>query len=208
MATDTFTCSRCGQVSYYRDGSYLFGQQVVCARCYAAQAAPPGVAMPPGGVPPVPQGYPGAPPGVPGAFGYAAPPAAAQRRNICGLIGIGLAVVALGSCVTGHLLCREFLKNYSKAVQGNSVEEMMKKIQDYMQKEGQPYLQSHPEASAGFFLMSCGTWVLALAGVILSIVGLCLSNVKKASAAIGLVLSVLALASPCCISGLMSGLGG
>ncbi len=208
MATDTFTCSRCGQLSYYRDGSYLFGQQVVCARCYAAQAAPPGVpgmtgAMPPGGVPQMQQGYPGMPPAMPGAFGYAAPPP--PRMNVCGGLGFVCALVAIACLAISMAALKpiipEFMEIVKEAQQNKANQaDVQKKVENWMAK--------HQDKQIAMGIGGCGFLFFVLAGLVLSIIGVCLSNVRKGFAITGLVLNGLLVLAPClltCLGGIVGG---
>lgn len=200
MATDTFTCSRCGQVSYYRDGSYLFGQQIVCARCYAAQAAPPPAGPVPvagyAAAPVPPMGYPAAP------APYGPPP---PGSNVCGLLGFLCALLAIGCilfmgvALKGHL---PFFERVMKEAQkGESVRpEVERMVQEWTQK--------NPDVQGPVAIGVCGFPVFLLAGLILSIVGVCLSNVRKGLAVAGLILNGLLILGPCgltCVGGMVGG---
>ncbi len=192
MATDTFTCSRCGQVSYYRDGSYLFGQQIVCARCYAAQAAPPvpvaGLAPQPG----VPAAYPAAPGGFPGAPAAYAPQA--PGFNTCGLLGF--------SCAILSVLCMLFFALSARGAMGEFVK-LMEEIQQNPndqaanQKKMEEWAKNHEKEAGAMTIGICGPVLFILAGLILSIIGVCLSNVRKGLAIAGLILNGLMVLSPC-----------
>ncbi len=202
MATDTFTCSRCGQVSYYRDGSYLFGQAIVCARCYAAQAAPP---VPVAGLAPqgaVPAAYPPPPMGYPGGPAPYAPPQ--KGSNLCGLLGFICPFLALGCLLIAFAGVRaqwsELQKILEKAQQNPN-------NQEAMQKEVRDWATSHPELQGPMLAGGGGAPVFLLLGLVLSIIGVCLSNVRKGLAIAGLIINGLVLIGPClltCAGGALS----
>lgn len=193
MATDTFTCSRCGQLSYYRDGSYLFGQQIVCARCYAAQAAPPpvpvaGLAPQPG----VPAAYPAAPGGYPGApTPYAPQP---PGTNVCGMLGFACGLLAIVCLVVFAFGAQGALGEFAKLM-----EEVSQNPNDQAgnQKKMEEWVRQHEKEAGAMTIGTCGTLVFILAGLILSIIGVCLSNVRKGLAIAGLILNGLMILSPC-----------
>lgn len=200
MATDAFTCSRCGQVSFYRDGSYLFGEQILCARCYAAQAAltapvagqaPPGA--PPAGYPAPVMGYPGGPPP------YGQQP---LRANVCGIIGLicGLAAVA---CVVVFVVSAssrwDDLRKLMEEVQKNPSD------QTGNSKKMEKWANQYQKEAVGMTLGCCGGIVFVFVGLILSIVGVCLSNVRKGLAVAGLVLNGLVLLLPCLLTCALGG---
>lgn len=197
MATDTFTCSRCGQVSYYRDGSYLFGQQIICARCYTAQAAPAAGQVPVAGLAATPAmaGFPGAPaPYVPPTRG----------TNVCGILGLICPLLALGCALFCFASLRPHIDDVKKFIE-KAREHPNDQAQT--QKEMQEWAEKHPELSGAITIGGCGTSVLLLVGLVLSIIGVCLGNVRKGTAIAGLVLNGLLVLSfcvaPCLLAGAM-----
>lgn len=192
MATDTFTCSRCGQLSYYRDGSYLFGQQIVCARCYAAQAAPPvpvaGLAPQPG----VPAPYPAAPGGYPGAPMPSAPQP--PGTNVCGLLGFACSLLAIVCMAVFLPSARGAIGEFKKLM-----EEVQQTPNDQAgnQKKMEEWAKQHEKEARAMFIGICGPMLFVLAGLILSIIGVCLGNVRKGLAIAGLILNGLMVLSPC-----------
>lgn len=205
MATDTFTCSRCGQTSYYRDGSYLFGQQIVCARCYAAQAAPAAPAPTVPGMPPqgVPAAYPAPPMGYPGAPGpYATPP---PGSNICGLLGFLSGLLAIGCILFVGVALRKHMPFFEKVVQEAQKGESAKPEVERMVKD---WAERNPDVQGAVGIGFCGFPVFLLVGLILSIVGVCLSNVRKGMAIAGLILNGLLIVGPCALTCLGGAMGG